>query len=355
MSSAGDAVRTALKAAGFGLMLCIPLLGPLGYRLGLPWASPVAIFGAVPLLDVAFGEDRTNEGGVPARQWSRYHDAIPQAYLWVWLACLVWTASLLRAPGLATSDRIALLVAAGIASAFAACAAHELLHRPGGLAQWSARVAMSMCCYGHFVVEHLHHHATAGRVAQGTVPIAGESLYRFILRNARFGLVHSYRMAEAIRCRQRRRWTANRVVQQHALTLLLLAGWLVLFRWTGLLLFVAQALIAIATVEMVQYFDHYGLVRGDGEALGLQHAWNSNGWMTNAITLNITRHSHHHLDARVPYQALRLLPQAPRMPCGYFGLAWLALVPAVWRHAIDRRLLQGCPSLAGPHEKTNFP
>jgi alkane 1-monooxygenase len=89
---------------------------------------------------------------------------------------------------------------------------------------------------------------------------------------------------------------------------------------------------------MVQYFEHYGLLRRRSEPLGAEHAWNSNGWVTNAITLNITRHSDHHLHAWVPYQALRLHPGAPTMPFGYFGLTWLALLPPVWRAVIDKRV-----------------
>jgi alkane 1-monooxygenase len=330
--------RYAVKAAGFASMLCIPALGPLGLLAGWPWLSPTVIFVAVPLLDLVVGEDRTNEDGRAPDRWTAYHYLIPHAYAFVWLACTVWTAQLLKGVGVASSGGAGLLLAAGLASAFATCAAHELLHRPGAWDQWAARTIMAICCYGHFVVEHLHHHANAGHVEAGTVPKPGESMFAFIVRNACFSFGNAYTVAEAMRRRRGLGWTGNRVVRQHALTAVTFALCVAAFGATGAILFAAQALIAIATVEMVQYFEHYGLLRREGEPLGAEHAWNSNGWVTNAITLNITRHSDHHLHARVPYQALRLHRGAPTMPFGYFGLTWLALLPPVWRAAIDKRV-----------------
>lgn len=340
--NASESTRFAIKAFGFGLMLWIPLLGPLGWLLtGVAWLSPLVVFVAVPLLDFLIGDDRTNEAGSNGKRWAVYHDLVPHAYVMIWLACLVWTALLLTSDRLAVGERIGLMVAAGVASGFATCAAHELLHRSRWADQSMARLTMAMCCYGHFVVEHLHHHAHAGRFEQGTVPGTGESLYAFIARNVAFGARNAYRLGEAIRRRRGLRWSRNRVVQQHALSLALGSLWTVGFGWTGLLLFLFQALIAIATVELVQYFEHYGLVRQGAEALSARHSWNSNGWLTNAITLNIARHSDHHLDARTPYQALQIVEQAPRMPLGYFGLTWLAVVTPVWRSFMGSRLQAG--------------
>ena len=331
--------RFVIKAIGFSLMLWIPLLGPLGWYFGgFAWLSPAFVFVAVPFLDLVLGHDRTNEQGPPPMRLSAYHYLIPHAYVAIWLACLAWTAQLSTVGEVSLTDRAGLLVAAGIASGFATCAAHELLHRPGFADQWLARLTMAMCCYGHFVIEHLHHHANTGRLEHGTVPRPGESLYAFIARNAEFGFGNAYRVAETMRRRRGLRRAANRVVQQHGLSVVLCMLWTAAFGAIGLLLFVVQALIAIATVEMVQYFEHYGLVREDEEPLSIHHAWNSNGWLTNAITLNITRHSDHHLNAQLPYQALRMLPRAPTMPLGYFGLAWLAVIPPAWRTTIGKQL-----------------
>jgi alkane 1-monooxygenase len=121
--------RYAVKAGGFASMLCIPALGPLRLLAGWRWLSPAVMFVVVPLLDLVVGEDRTNEGGPAPDRWATYHYLIPHSYMLVWLACMTWTALLLKSVGAASTDGAALLVAADLASAFATCAAHELLHR----------------------------------------------------------------------------------------------------------------------------------------------------------------------------------------------------------------------------------
>ena len=330
----GDCTRTVVKAAGFSLMLLVPLLGPIGHWLGCWWLSPLVIFGLVPLGDLVVGEDRTNLGSYRPGWGAAYYWLIPQAYVLVWLGCLWWTAEQLT-KGASGVGAAGIVVAAGIGSAFATCAAHEMLHRGSAIDFWSARIAMSMCAYGHFVIEHLHHHATVGRVECGTVPRVGEPMWRFIVRNALFGYRNSFEVAE--RLRRGRGWWANRTLQQHALTVGLATGFYLAFGWRGLGLFGAQALIAMATVELVQYCEHYGLERRDGEPAMIEHSWNANGWLTNALTLNIARHSEHHLNAKVPYQALTMMPGCPTMPMGYFGMTWLALVPDAWRAVVHPR------------------
>jgi alkane 1-monooxygenase len=320
------------KAISFLGMLCIPLLVPLGAVLGAWWLSPAAVFVGVPIADAVIGEDRTNISHREDR-WPRYFWAIPHLYVCCWVAVLVWAS--MRLPTASLMQAVGLVLGSGIASAFATCAAHELLHRPGRLDQVSARLTMAICGYGHFVVEHLHHHATVGVEECGTVPRPGESLWRFVPRNIAFGFGNAYRVAERVRHAKRQRWFGNRVVQQHALTLVLLLVTSLALGRAGSVLFVSQALTAMVTVELVQYCEHYGLCRTAGAPITERLSWNSNGWLTNALTLNITRHSDHHCDARRPFQALRALPDAPSTPLGYFGLTWLALVPPLWRRAIE--------------------
>jgi alkane 1-monooxygenase len=185
------------------------------------------------------------------------------------------------------------------------------------------------------VVEHLHHHATVGYFYSGTVPAHGESMWKFVIRNILYSTSNAYCVAEKIRKDRGHPWWRNCVIRQHCLSVVIAILMWSMWGWRGVGLFVVQAAIAIFTVELVQYFQHYGLVRENGTPVSELHSWNGDGWLTNVITLNIARHSEHHLDSRIPYQALRALEDAPYMPVGYFGLTWIALMPAVWRIVID--------------------
>ena len=91
-------------------------------------------------------------------------------------------------------NMLAILVGAAMASAFATCAGHELLHRPGKLDRFMSRLTMATVAYGQFVAEHLHHHATVGIVRAGTTPPLGQSVWTFVLRNAAFSFRNSWRI-----------------------------------------------------------------------------------------------------------------------------------------------------------------
>lgn len=333
------------KPLGFWLMPAIPFLGLWGQAIGVPGLAPLTVFVAVPLLDLVLGEDPTNRE--TARRWAPpwLFDAVPFAYVAAWLTAILLTAQKLSQGETDVLQTADLIIAAGIGSGFATSAAHELLHRRGPLSQFVASLTMSFVAYGGFIREHLHHHAKCGIEAAGTVPRLREGLWHFIGRNIVFSHVNGWRVSAAIARGQGR--GIHRVLLLHAGSVLFLASFYRAFGSIGVLLFVSQALIAWITVELVQYFEHYALVRNPGEPVSAQHAWNSNGWMTNAITLNITRHSHHHCSAAVPYHDLHCVDGAPTFRLGYFGLVWFAVVPAIWRRT-NRALVAPAPSGTQP-------
>lgn len=61
-----------------------------------------------------------------------WHYLVPHVYVVTWLATLLWGASVIASAS-STREQLAILIGAAIASAFATCAGHELLHRPARL------------------------------------------------------------------------------------------------------------------------------------------------------------------------------------------------------------------------------
>jgi alkane 1-monooxygenase len=94
-------------------------------------------------------------------------------------------------------------------------------------------------------------------------------------------------------------------------------------------------------LEAINYIEHYGLQRrsvgGRIEAFGVNHAWNADHLLTNAMVANLQRHSDHHMHAWKPYAELAALP-GPQLPTGYAGCLFLASVPRLWFAAMHRRL-----------------
>jgi alkane 1-monooxygenase len=113
-----------------------------------------------------------------------------------------------------------------------------------------------------------------------------------------------------------------------------------------LLLLCGQALYAISLLEVVNYLEHYGLLREKEapgstrfERCGPQHSWNSNHTVTNLLLYQLQRHSDHHAHPARQFQALRHFDSSPQLPSGYASMLLLAYVPPLWFAVMDPRVL----------------
>jgi alkane 1-monooxygenase len=110
---------------------------------------------------------------------------------------------------------------------------------------------------------------------------------------------------------------------------------------------VIQAVVGFSLLEVVNYMEHYGMLRqkvGVGERQRYErvdpsHSWNSNNIATNVLLYHLQRHSDHHANPTRRYQSLRDFEESPVLPTGYAGMIVLAIVPAVWRRVMDPRVL----------------
>ncbi len=126
--------------------------------------------------------------------------------------------------------------------------------------------------------------------------------------------------------------------------------WGALVAWLGvgiLPYLVIQAVVGFSLLEVVNYMEHYGMLRqkvgvGDRqryERVDPSHSWNSNNIATNVLLYHLQRHSDHHANPTRRYQSLRDFEESPVLPTGYAGMIVLAIVPAVWRRVMDPRVL----------------
>ena len=328
------------KLAAFSAFPIVPLLAPIGYYTGLPWLAPAFAFIGIPLLDLVIGADQTRPLQRPAPRaavaWLR---TIPRLYVFLWLPTLVWAAHTLAsgATGLAAAW---LLLSVAIATAFATCVAHELLHWPSAFDRGLARLTMATVAYGPFPIEHLHHHAKVGVPREGTTPPLGQSVWAAVAKNALFTLRSAWGIERRRQLAKHLPLIGNRYVQQWLLTGVIIGAFGMIGGAWGSILWFVQAAFGIFTTEYVNYAQHYGLSREAHDPSRGTLSWNSNNFMTNAFTLNITRHVHHHLDADVPYYDLKHIDSMPLLPAGYLALFFPAMIPPVWRRLMDWRAQQ---------------
>ena len=53
--------------------------------------------------------------------------------------------------------------------------------------------------------------------------------------------------------------------------------------------------------------------------------------VSSMLFCQIDRHSDHHANVGRPYQILRVMDEAPRLPHGYLTMILIALIPPLWR------------------------
>src|SRR5699024_2456423 len=120
-----------------------------------------------------------------------------------------------------------------------------------------------------------------------------------------------------------------------------LSAW---FGWHVAPWLVAQAVFGFSLLEVVNYLEHYGLLRqktsaGRYQRCRPEHSWNSDHLVTNIFLYHLQRHSDHHANPMRRYQVLRSFEQAPQLPSGYATMMVLAYVPPLWRKVMDKRVL----------------
>ncbi|MGK3943909.1 alkane 1-monooxygenase [Streptomyces caeruleatus] len=313
------------------------------------WLLPLVVFGVIPLADLLVGKDSNNppDSVLTWLESDRYYRwctylYLPLQYAGLVLACRLWAGG-----GLSVADGAGLTVTLGIVAGIGINTAHELGHKKEALERRLARIALAQTCYGHFYIEHNRGHHV--RVATPEDPASsrlGQSFWRFLPRSV-YGSARSGWHLEKERLARlgRSPWhPGNDVLGAWALSAVLFAALTAAFGPRVLPYLAAQAVIGFCLLEVVNYLEHYGLLRrrtpaGRYERCTPQHSWNSDDIASNVFLYHLQRHSDHHANPTRRYQALRHFEESPQLPTGYAGMILLAVVPPLWRRVMDPRLL----------------
>jgi alkane 1-monooxygenase len=120
----------------------------------------------------------------------------------------------------------------------------------------------------------------------------------------------------------------------------------------GVLAFLAAAAFGRVLHELVNYVQHYGLVRVEGTSIEARHSWDCYRVLSNTMQYNLPRHADHHKFASKPFWELDAAANSPRLPRGYEMMALIALFPASWHNLIDPLLADWDRTLASDTERS---
>ncbi len=312
--------------------------------------GPVLLFGVFPLIDLWVGKDARNppDDLIAWLEADRYYRWCTYAFLPIQYATLVLACWLWAHGDLSVVESLGLALTVGMVSGVAINTAHELGHKRVALERWLSKIALAQSAYGHFFIEHNRGHHV--RVATPEDPASsrmGESFYAFLPRTVLGSLRSGWALeTERLRHLGSGPWTIrNNVLNAWAMSVVLFGGLAVAFGPVVLAYLLVQAVVGFCLLEVVNYLEHYGLLRSkreDGryERTRPEHSWNSNNVASNVMLYHLQRHSDHHANPLRRYQALRHDDEAPQLPTGYAGMIVIAAIPPLWRHVMDPLLLE---------------
>jgi len=327
---------------------------------------PVWYFVLIPLLDALIGRNTTNPD--PRDEASlaedRYYRALPLLCLPLYTAVLLFGIWVLAVAPFSAIGAVGWVISIGLIGGVVAInPAHELIHKQTRLERRAGGLLLASVSYGGFKIEHLlGHHVHVATPQDGSTARLGESVYGFVLRALWRNPLRALELErESLARRQqssRRRSSWNPLRSEFVGWYLASAGFALLCTlvamqaagaawWLGLAYFVGQSLVAISLLEIINYVEHYGLLRrtitegartGQPERVNVTHSWNSSYAFTNLLLFQLQRHSDHHAHATRRYPLLRHHDESPQLPAGYATMVVLAAIPPLWRRVMDPRV-----------------
>ena len=224
--------------------------------------------------------------------------------------------------------------------------AHELGHRPEKHNQTLSKALLVTSLYTHFFIEHNqgHHRNVATHDDPGTAR-RNEWLFTFWFRAVFLAWWSAWKIeAKRLRRKGLSPWhSTNGFLRLQAIQWGLLDAVWVVFGWEVGVAWLIAGLFGGFLLEVVNYVEHYGLVRDKVsehryERVMPHHSWNSDHPLGRLILFELTRHSDHHHQPAKPYQTLDSVQDAPQLPTGYPGMMLLSLVPPLYFAVMNPRV-----------------
>lgn len=231
---------------------------------------------------------------------------------------------------------------------------HELTHRTWDpISLFVGRWLLAFSFDTIFAIEHVYgHHRYVSTINDPATAPRGRNVYHHIVASTVKGNISAWKI-EKNRLAKRRHSAfslRNGVIRGHLMSALLVLAAYLMGGVPTMLFFIVCALWGKSLLEIVNYMEHYGMVRDPSTPVQPRHSWNTNKRISSWSMFNLTRHSHHHADGDVPYQDLKPYPEAPMMINGYLATITVAMLPPLWHHLMTPKVLDWDKKYASPDE-----
>lgn len=326
--------------------LVFAMLPVLGYLLGggiYHWLTMFTYLG-LTLIDPMVGADEVNHAA--ADEQMLRDKLYYRIMLWITVPVAFgvslfghWLVTQTSLTGL---EMTGFLFSLALATGFLATVAHELCHHAEPLDRFMGDLLFTPILMCDFHVYHNYmHHLHAATPNDPATARYGEKIYPFMIRciikkSQLAWQIEKSRMAN----NGKPTWHPNNRMVKF---LFMQGAWITLlvslFGFWSIPICVIQYLFPRFLLAAGDYVEHYGLGRnqladGSYEKMRPNHAWDDSTLVSSMLFCQIDRHSDHHANVGRPYQILRVMDEAPRLPHGYLTMIPIALIPPLWRRHI---------------------
>ncbi len=255
----------------FGLAL-LPLAATASIAAGVSanlgaWLPIIFIFVVLPAIDFLCGTDTSNVDSTDVERVDHhvYFRALCLLALPAWLTVLVYCSFEFQHLPLDAIGMIGWVASTGILGGILAInPGHELIHKSGRFERACGGFLLSSVGYHGFKIEHVRgHHVHVATPRDSSSAALGESVFAFVPRALFHNVRNAWRL-EALRLQLSGRspWSpGNELLRWSLLWLALLVAFATLFGTRGTVFFMATGLAASASLEVINYIEHYGLTR----------------------------------------------------------------------------------------------
>ena len=327
----------------YARFLLLPLLVVVGYEAGGWWnfITPVTCFMIHPILNVLQKNKKLQEHGPASTAACR---VIEMIYVPVLIGLSIW--AIYQSAFISGSAWFGFAVSTGLVNGILGFTlAHELIHRMNNAEKLAGYVLLLNNFYMHYGIEHVWgHHVYASTPKDPHTAKAGQSFYAFLPSAILRTFTNACEIEKRKLHRKQYKWLSphNRIFCFLLLQLLIA---IIICRngLFSLYFFLLQSAVAIFLLHVVNYLQHYGLMRrefsvGHTEKMTGHHSWSSGNRLKNLSLFQLENHAHHHLHPTHQYETLQPINESPEYPTGYSGMIVLAMIPPLWFRIVHKRL-----------------
>jgi alkane 1-monooxygenase len=352
-------MKSLFKKLAFFTAFIIPSLVVAGYYFDDYWNLLAIVFSFlfIPLIDQSLGIDTSNvpDEDVKIVEEEFYYRFVTYAWTYVQVAFVIWGAYAVTTGRINSPwEWIAFTLSfALVTGGIGITVAHELGHKKTSLERAYGKILLMTVCYMHFYIEHNRgHHVLVATLEDPATARKNESFYKFWIRSVFGGYAHAWKLeAESLKRKNKSLISFdNEMIRFAILPVLFCVGITAIFSfslnrftWEVPVFFFMQSFLAFTLLELVNYVEHYGILRkeispGRYERVNPLHSWNASHLLSNFFLFQLQRHSDHHAFAYKRYQVLNHHDVSPQLPFGYPTMIIMAMVPPLWFGVMNKRL-----------------